>query len=420
MLIEWLSFVLIGVAALAIAAAPGTPAELRTIRNLLVAGVFMRIVGVLARYSMIFDLYDGGSDAVGYFQTGSIIADHFRALDFSIIGSGQFGQREWGTQAVRYASGVVQTFIGPSMRGAFLVFSLAAFLGLVCITVAFGRSSRSSSMQQAALLLFFWPTLWFWPSSIGKEATLLLAIGLVMLGYVGRGERIHWIPLAGGFALALAVRPHLAGVLAISACVAEWTSRGWTPRRVAQSLVASAGALWLTIRALELLGLSGTDLASMQEFVAYTGQQTYQGGSAFDRPTMAAAIPMSFINILCRPFITEANNGMALASSLEMMALWAIALLNLRNLKSVLQSWRSNRLLRFAIPFALLYILMIGLTFQNFGIIARQRTLVMPALLLLFAAKPVVAMRRARTVPTRRVWRNHESTARPLAVRRMS
>src|SRR5262245_60999786 len=151
---EWIPFVIVGVAALIVAASLGTRPQLRVVRNLLVAGVLMRVLGVLARHTMIFDLYDGGSDAVGYFDAGRIIADYFRALDFSILGSGQWGDREWGTQAIRYAAGLVLALVGPSVRGAYLVFSLAAFAGLVCTVVAFARTNVGGSMRQAALLIF--------------------------------------------------------------------------------------------------------------------------------------------------------------------------------------------------------------------------------------------------------------------------
>jgi hypothetical protein len=361
---------------------------------------------------MIFDLYGGGSDAVGYFNAGRIIADHFRALDFSIIGSGQWGDREWGTQAVRYASGLVIAFVGPSVRGAFLAFSLAAFVGLACMAIAFGRANTSGSIRQCALLLFLWPTLWFWPSSIGKEAVLLLAIGLVTLGYVGRAERIHWIPMVSGLALAMAIRPHLAGVLAVSMCVAEWAARGWTARRLTQAVLASALAVWLLVVAFDLLGLASADSDVLQAFVLDTAAQTNQGGSAFERAGhLITALPMAFVNILCRPFVTEAHNPMALVSSLEMMAFWVLVIRNRRQLWSVLRSSRINRLLRFAIPFSLLYILMIGLTFQNFGIIARQRALVMPALLLVLAAAvPAARTQRGKVTQFRRGWRDPAPT----------
>src|SRR5689334_24375849 len=170
MFIEWISFVMVGMSILAIASGLGSTPRLRTIRNLLIAGALFRIVGVMARYTMIFDLYDGGSDSVGYFESGTVIAEHLRRFDFSIFGSGMWGDREWGTQTLRYISGIVLTFAGPSVRASFLVFSFFAFLGLVCILVAYSRANGTRSIRQAAVLLFFWPTLWFWPSSIGKEA----------------------------------------------------------------------------------------------------------------------------------------------------------------------------------------------------------------------------------------------------------
>jgi hypothetical protein len=411
MVIDWAAFVVVAATALLFSAALESSSQLRLLRSLLVAGAAMRIVGVFGRHWMIFDLYHGGSDAVGYFEAGTIIADHFRSLDFSIIGSGQWGEREWGTQVIRYAAGIVMTFVGPSLRTTFLVFSLIAFAGLVCMAVAYGRGGSQGSTRHAALLLFFWPSLWFWPSSVGKEAVLLLAIGLVTLGYVGNGRRIRWAPMTAGLILALIIRPHVAGVLAVAACASEWTSGGWTSRRFVQSMVTSALTITLLVKAFTLLGVNSTDYTSVESFVTHWAQQTSQGGSAIERADSSlVAVPMAFINILFRPFLTEARSAVAIVSSLEMLAFWALVLLNVQRLSSVFRSWQTNRLLRFVIPFALLYILMIGLTFQNLGIIARQRTLVLPALLMVLATTMTPAG--VTVVPrVRRSWKPMPSTA---------
>ena len=96
---------------------------------------------------------------------------------------------------------------------------------------------------------------------------------------------------------------------------------------------------------------------------------------------------------------------MALLSSLEMMVFWLLVLRHGHRLRAVLRSWQSNRLLRFAIPFALLYVVMLGITFQNFGIIARQRALVMPALLSVVAMVGARRTYRTQVRPYRPVWR---------------
>jgi hypothetical protein len=67
--------------------------------------------------------------------------------------------------------------------------------------------------------------------------------------------------------------------------------------------------------------------------------------------------------------------------------------------------------MRFAIPFSILYVLMIGLTFQNLGIIARQRTLVMPALLIVIAAIPAARTTLTRAVQTRRLWNSRPAAS---------
>jgi hypothetical protein len=211
--------------------------------------------------------------------------------------------------------------------------------------------------------------------------------------------------MVAGLALATTIRPHVAAVLAVSTCLAEWTTRGWTTRRMAQSAVASVLAVWFFSSALGQLGLAQADLGSLRAFMTRTGELTNQGGSAFvPADNIATAIPMAFVNVLFRPFITEVSSGMALLTSLELIGFWALVCWFINNLRPMMRSWQANRFLRFGMFFAGLYILMIGVTFQNFGIIARQRTLVMPAVLLVLAAPVVAAPRRLHLVASRRVW----------------
>jgi hypothetical protein len=427
MFIEWFSFAIVCLLTLAVAAGLAVSPHLRFAKNVLMAGALMRIVGVFARHAMVFDIYGGAGDAVGYWDAGLVIADHFRRLDFSIFGSGRWGEQEWGTQAVRYATGLVIAAIGPSVRGAFLVFSLAAFVGLACTAIAFGRAFNARSVRHCAWLLFFWPSLLFWPSSIGKEATLMLALGLVTLGYVGRGERIQWVPLVCGFLLAVVVRPHLAGVLAVSMCFAEWVGVQWTIRRVAQSIVATGLAVWLLSVSFDLLGLADADISGMEAYLLDTAKHTELGGSSFERSSsLATSMPLAFVNLLGRPFVFEAHNGLAFVSSLEMMAFWALLAFKRDQLITALRSWPENRLLRFVLSFSVLYILMIGMTFQNLGMIARQRTLVMPALLLIAAVPSggVANIRRPSApqpaVRTRRIWTTRPRSRRAASTLRRS
>jgi hypothetical protein len=179
-------------------------------------------------------------------------------------------------------------------------------------------------------------------------------------------------------------------------------------------------AIWLIVAALDLLGLAAPNSETLQAFILETAENTNQGGSAIERSSTspATAIPMAVVNILGRPFVTEAHNTMALVSALEMMVFWGLVMYSRRRLASVFWRWRSNRLLRFASLFSVLYVLMLGVTFQNLGIIARQRTLVMPALLLMVAAAaaPAVQPRRTKAMYGRRVWSTATAASPSVAV----
>jgi hypothetical protein len=187
-----------------------------------------------------------------------------------------------------------------------------------------------------------------------------------------------------------------------------------------QSVLATAVAIWLIVTALDFLGLAAPTSGTLQAFILDTAEHTNQGGSAFERTSMnlAASIPMAFVNMLGRPFVTEAHNPMALVSALEMMAFWALVIRGRRQLRAVLWQWRQNRLLRFATLFSVLYVLMLGVTFQNLGIISRQRTLVMPALLLIVAAAGAPAIQRRRTKARygRRIWSTATAASPSVAV----
>src|SRR5207248_10809458 len=73
-----------------------------------------------------------------------------------------------------------------------------------------------------ALLLFFSPTLFFWPSIIGKEAVMVLVLGAACLGaaqlLTGRFRGLVW--LAVGLTGAAIVRPHMALIVGAGLLVA--------------------------------------------------------------------------------------------------------------------------------------------------------------------------------------------------------
>ena len=359
-------------------------------QHLFVLAIAGRILGSLARYEILQRSYGGIGDALGYYGAGLRFAERFWRHDFTVFGYQQwFGNDHWwGTQFLKNLSGIILTVIGPTMRGEFLVFSLLAFAGLYCIARAARQAAPSQYSQDVAWWIWLWPSLWFWPSSVGKEAIIIFSIGLVTLGYVGREQRIQWGTFLAGLTLAFAIRPHVAAVLIMAVVIAHWVEswKQFNVRRLLEGALITIVALITLQKMATHFGLVSPDLEGLAEFMSYRASKTLQGGSSIGTvPTGIAGIPLAFMNIWMRPFPWEAHSVMALGSALEVCILWWFVWRHRRRVVGAVKSWHHHRLLRFAIPLLIGYTLMIGFTFGNLGIIARQRVPLFPFFFLLLS-----------------------------------
>ncbi len=404
-----LGFLVIGAAALIAAAAIGGRPGFPFPQRLFVGAVALRLVGSTARYEVLERLYDGVGDASGYYASGWILAQRVWQLDFGVFSAEQWlgGPRSWwGTSAIRNLSGVVLSVIGPTMRGEFLFFSLLSFAGLVLMALAVLRLSDRRTAVAFATLAWLWPSLWFWPASVGKESVIVFGIGLVLYGFAGNGDRMRWLPFLAGLGVAFSIRPHVALALVAATGIGLWfgSRRRMTPGQLVQAAVLAA-VLMVTFRGLSSeFGLIDADLEGVQEFVSYRAQQTLLGGSSLGAvPSGVTALPMAFVNIWLRPLPWDVHNAMAALSAVEVALLWWILWRRRRDLRVGLVNWRRNRLLQFAVPFLFGYTMMIGLTFGNLGIIARQRSPLFAFVFLLLCSTALLAYRR-----------RPESTPRPM------
>lgn len=391
---DTLGFILVATAALLLAGVANVLPLPAAVKRLVLVGVLLRILGSFLRYEVLFRVYDGIGDAVGYYSVGLIYSARILDSDFSIFSAENWWAGNWwGTQFIRYLSGFLLIPIGPTMRGEFLVFSLLAFLGLCLFGLAFRRAYPHLPPHRYLAWLCLWPSLWFWSSSVGKDSILLLAGGLVTAGYVGKRERIQWTLLIPGLLLATAVRPHVAAATVLVLVSAQWLGigkKGLTVGRAVQGAALALLAAFVVTNALGQLGLADADAEGMQELISKRTALATGGGSEIEAPAGGlAAIPVAFVNILMRPFFWEAHNFQALLASMELVVFWVVLWRRRRRVWFVLRHcWRSDPFLRFALLMTGAYTIMIGLVFGNLGIIARQRILLFPFLLLLLEAIP--------------------------------
>ncbi len=120
-----------------------------------------------------------------------------------------------GTPFVDQFTGLLYAVIGPTRPGGFLVFSWIAFWGLFLFHRAALIGFPEADQRRYALLVFFLPSLLFWPSSIGKEALMLFGLGDQRLrrGPTARAPAWWWASLGIGLGFTYLVRPHVTAVL---------------------------------------------------------------------------------------------------------------------------------------------------------------------------------------------------------------
>lgn len=374
--------------------------------QLILIGLCLRIVGATLRLEVIEHAYGGGSDAKSYFYFGNMYAERMANFDFRFfLGDDDAASpRWWGTQFIRSVTAVVIFLIGNNLRAAFLLFSCFSFTGQYLIVEAFGNAFGKEHRPRLAAFSWLWPSLWFWPSSVGKEAILTLGLGLFTWGYVGKKGSPEWRALIPGLFIAAAIRPHVAMVFGLAMAAGELIGRRQTGARskILSAVVALVLAAVSIRFGLTQLGLGDADLEGIEEYFEHRSFATEQGGSRIYRARGVLAIPMALVNVFLRPFPWEAR-GIQIFSGLEIWTFWVVFFLNRHGLAAGLRGWRTNRFARLAAPLGGALAMLYGLAFANLGIIARQRVLVLPFTLSLLAIPRILSPRSANASGSDRV-----------------
>jgi hypothetical protein len=363
----------------------------KKLQTLIIFAFLVRVLGSLSRHWVIYGFYSGG-DAGRYYRFGMTYAEKIWSFDFSFLQPAHWEYGKWwGTQAVMTISGFVLSIIGPTKRGEFLFFSILSLIGLLLFCKSFQRNFPFADLKKYARWILLWPSLWFWTSSVGKDALILLATGLVVFGYTSKRSGLHWTSMALGLLLASIIRPHVAGLLVVAVVIAHWISpkTRWTALHWLQGIVILVVAIFVIRSGFSNLGFADIDIDNVREYVAYVSTQTTQGGSAITAPGFGLlGIPLAFVNVLFRPFPWEVAHPLSAIAALEVFLFWCIVFIRRRRIAIVASHWRTNKLLRLAIPLTFLYVLMLGMAIGNLGIIARQRIHVLPLLFIWLEALP--------------------------------
>ncbi len=379
----------------------------RWIAGLVTLAFYAKMLGVLGRYYVSFVVYSGVADAARY---NLYAAEHYFNWRQGFFVWDEGGKP--GTHNMELITTAVYTVIGPSTVMGFFVFGSFAFWGAYLLLKAFRVALPDANHRRYAVLVLLLPSMLYWPSSIGKEAWILLFVGVTAYGaarYFQGATATGLGVMALGVVGTAMIRPHVTVLMVAALLVAQITRP--TGHASTNLLTKGAGAFILVVAAwilitqsAEWLGIDDLSWQAVVDEMEWAAGQTAQGGSAFEPVPLDSpfGVPAAIVTLLFRPFPWEAGNVQMLAQSLEGVALIALTVASWPRLKTLPGVMRRNPYVVFSAVYVLIFILAFA-EFANFGILARQRVLMMPFFLVLLALpRPARRLGRGERLLTRK------------------
>jgi hypothetical protein len=374
----------------------------RYLKHLLSAGILARLAAAGLYIWMGVFIYDTSVDSFHYWSVG-----WQRVADFSVVGWSAFQPPFWSTNLINNICGFIILALGNTLPGLFVLFTLAALWGGYLFYRAFCIAFPTGDTALYGLLALLLPSNLFWSSAIGKDALAQLFIGLAAFGFAKVCQRLETrsiLTCVIGTAGVLAVRPHIAAMLAVAFTLpfALGKSRGgWKhlAARVVLVPVLVGVSLLVISEAREFVGLEATDSQTSIATVDRLTKSTQIGGSAFNEQQSLLVRIAESPFLMFRPFPWEANNTMAAVASVEAFGLLWFAWKRRRRLLAAFRNWRQP-FVAFILVYSLIFSVAFAAATSNFGILVRERIMMVPLLLMLFCAKLEPAGAR-RLVPVR-------------------
>ena len=390
----------------------------RFVARVLILGFVGKLAASGIYYFFLTGVYEGG-DSFLYVRVGEQIAEQLRS-------GGGVPDTAWdtGTRSMEFISGVVYALTQPTVLHGFLLFALLAYYGAYLALRGFSIAFPEGDRRRYALLIMLTPTMLFWPSSISKDSWLVFGLGAGIYGVARVYRR-----MTGGYVVFLVataaiylVRPHMAALFALAAAIGfslrlrdEGVRRGATAW-ILGMVVVSSGAGYALATYDEFLpqdeNVQGTTL---DQVLGAVERQTARGGSEFASRPVETPLDLGYavVTVPFRPFPHETSNLQAMLASLEGLVLLGLFVLSFRRLRKLPQLLLRRPFVAFATAYSLGFIVAFA-NVGNFGILARQRTQLLPLFLVLLCLPPVgKTVRKRKQPPLARAGSTPTSAQRP-------
>ncbi|MGQ0668515.1 MAG: hypothetical protein ACT4PO_02390 [Actinomycetota bacterium] len=357
---------------------------------LLVAALICKFAGSLLRAFVAFGVYGGRADAQGFLGAGYHISENF--LD----GNFDTGLESiTGTDFISLLTGIIFTATRTTLLGGFFVYSWLSFIGMFLFYRAFVIAVPEGRSRTYARLLFFLPSMLFWPSSIGKEAWMVFAMGIAAFGIarILTDSPIRGVLLTAlGLGLGAMVRPHIPGMMAIALMFGYVFRRSRSRHRelamaakVVTLAILGLGAAFLVTETKDFLNAESVTAA-----LEKTAEATSVGGSEFEPANIFSptGAPIAVFTVLYRPTALDAHNLQALLSALEGTFLLLLSLKRVPWIIAAIRSIRRQPYVVFAAAYMGMFVVAFS-SFSNFGLLSRERVQLLPLLFVFLSIPPL-------------------------------
>jgi hypothetical protein len=189
------------------------------------------------------------------------------------------------------------------------------------------------------------------------------------------------------------VRPHITLLVFVALFIAyllrrrSWraSESGLLGRIVGITVLVLIGGIVLA-QAASFFHLPDVDRQGVDQVLDRTQDQSSKGGSQFNvaRPKSPAEYPQALVTVLFRPFPWEAGNAQALVAAAEGGVLLVLFVMSVPRLLRLPRFIVSTPYVAFVVAYTAMFVYAFS-SVGNFGIIARQRTQVLPMVLVLVA-----------------------------------
>jgi hypothetical protein len=299
-----------------------------------------------------------------------------------------------GTLFVTYIVQGLKRLIGGTFLDYFLLFQAISFFAICLLMRIIEEIYREVGVEQPLYVyaLPLLPGLHFWTCAIGKDGFLLLGVCLGI--WAAMNLRGRWPAMLAGLLLMLVIRPHIAALGAAAVGGTIFFDKQTRPALKTLIVVVSLIGLAVALNSFrQTFSIDVTNADSVSDFLA-AHEEVTQDAEVAGNSAVYGSYPFKLMSLLFRPMFVDAEDIMGMAASIENFILLMLFGTIVVHLRTASLLTRRLSFVRFAFMFGATCALLLAVVYFNIGLGLRQKTMFVPAVIVLFVA--VVAVARAR------------------------